>query len=175
MGVGYPWGALKQRLHAALYRRLRGWLKPFIVDVLNNDFRVYGDVNRVTIAPTARLVNALLNTVSGSIAIGEYTFCGHNVALITGTHDPALQGAARMLNVPLEGRDIDIGSGVWIGTNAIVLGPCRIGDHAVVAAGAVVTKDVPAHTIVAGVPARPIRTLDLPPGGAGQIGVQQHE
>jgi acetyltransferase-like isoleucine patch superfamily enzyme len=50
-----------------------------------------------------------------------------------------------------------IGSDVWIGCQAIVLNGCKIGDGAVVAAGAVVTKDVEPYTIVGGVPAKPIR------------------
>jgi len=56
--------------------------------------------------------------------------------------------------VPAEGRDVEIGPGAWIGTRAIVLGPCRVGADAVVAAGAVVTHDVPDGARVAGVPAR---------------------
>ena len=50
-----------------------------------------------------------------------------------------------------------VGNDVWIGRNAIVMGGVRIGDGAVVGAGAVVTKDVPPYAIVAGVPARIIR------------------
>ena len=54
---------------------------------------------------------------------------------------------------------VTIGSNVWIGRQAIVLPGVAIGDHAVVAAGAVVTRDVPARTLVAGNPARPVREL----------------
>lgn len=46
---------------------------------------------------------------------------------------------------------------MWIGTNAIILKGVAIGDGAIIAAGAVVTKDVPAHTLVAGVPAKVIK------------------
>lgn len=53
--------------------------------------------------------------------------------------------------------DIVIGSDVWIGYEAVILSGVRIGDGAIVAARAVVTKDVPPYTIVGGVPARPIR------------------
>jgi acetyltransferase-like isoleucine patch superfamily enzyme len=58
-----------------------------------------------------------------------------------------------------QGKDIRIGNGVWLGTNSVILGPCVIGDHAVIAAGAVVTADVPPETVVAGIPARPIKTI----------------
>ena len=54
---------------------------------------------------------------------------------------------------------IKIGKNVWIGSNATVLQGVSIGDGAVVAAGAVVTKDVPANTIVGGVPAKVIKSI----------------
>jgi len=50
----------------------------------------------------------------------------------------------------------EIGDGVFVGTGAKILGPVKIGDGAVIGAGSVVLKDVPAHTTVAGVPARVI-------------------
>ncbi len=55
-----------------------------------------------------------------------------------------------------ESRAVRIGNDVWLGANAVVLPGVTIGDGAIVGAGAVVTRDVPAHTVVAGVPARPI-------------------
>jgi serine O-acetyltransferase len=51
----------------------------------------------------------------------------------------------------------ELGDGVFVGTGAKILGPVKIGDGAVIGAGSVVLKDVPAHTTVAGVPARVIR------------------
>jgi len=47
--------------------------------------------------------------------------------------------------VPKTGRDVVIGRGAWVSSNALVLGPCRIGEHAVVAAASVVTADVARH------------------------------
>ena len=54
---------------------------------------------------------------------------------------------------------IHIGKNVWLGANVTVLGGVTIGDNVVIAAGAVVTRDVPANTVAAGVPARVVRTL----------------
>jgi len=56
-------------------------------------------------------------------------------------------------------KPITIGSDVWIGGNVTVIGGVHIGDNVVVGAGAVLTKDVPANTVVAGVPARVIKPL----------------
>jgi acetyltransferase-like isoleucine patch superfamily enzyme len=56
-----------------------------------------------------------------------------------------------------EYKEINIGDDVWIGTNAIIMDGVTIGNHAVVAAGAVVTKDVPEYAVVGGVPAKIIK------------------
>jgi acetyltransferase-like isoleucine patch superfamily enzyme len=116
--------------------------------------RVWGPGERLHVASTAVLNDALLNTISGSITVEDHAFFGHGVALLTGTHDVSRTGLERQLAVPSEGRDIVIGAGAWIASRAIVIGPCRIGANAVVAAGAVVSIDVPAGAIAAGVPAR---------------------
>jgi acetyltransferase-like isoleucine patch superfamily enzyme len=65
---------------------------------------------------------------------------------------------------PARSAPVHIGSEVWIGRNALILPGVQIGEGAVVAAGAIVSHDVPPRTLVAGVPARPIRELDMPPG-----------
>lgn len=90
----------------------------------------------------------------GSITIGDGSLIGHNVVLVTINHD---------LN-PKENRKnhyapIKIGSHVWIGSNATVLPGVTVGDWAVIAAGAVVTKDVPARTVVGGVPAKILKVV----------------
>ena len=90
----------------------------------------------------------------GSITIGDGSLIGHNVVLVTINHD---------LN-PKENRKnhyapIKIGSHVWIGSNATVLSGVTVGDWAVIAAGAVVTKDVPARTVVGGVPAKILKAV----------------
>lgn len=124
---------------------------------------VYGDRAKLHIHPTAEVNNALFNLSSGEITISEYAFFGHSVSVLTGTHDITRFDRERQVGVPKSGRDVVIGRGAWVSSNALVLGPCRIGEHAVVAAGAVVTGDVPAYTIVAGIPARAVRTIEARP------------
>jgi acetyltransferase-like isoleucine patch superfamily enzyme len=63
-------------------------------------------------------------------------------------------------------RGVRIGSDVWLGTHVVVLDGVRIGDGAVVAAGAVVARDVEPRTIVGGVPARVLRDREPSAGGA---------
>lgn len=91
----------------------------------------------------------------GGITIGDKTLIGHNVVLATLNHGFAPEDRATLYPAP-----IVIGNKVWIGAGAIVLQGVSIGDNAIVAAGAVVTKDVKENTVVGGVPARFIKTID---------------
>lgn len=129
---------------------------------------VYPDRRRVHLDPTAVLNNALLNTSSGDITIGRHAFFGHNVSLLTGTHDFSVFGAARQVAVPDSGRDIVIGEGVWLSSNVTVIGPCIIGEHAVVGVNSLVFDDVAPYTVVAGSPAVVRRTIPRPDGDGAQ-------
>jgi maltose O-acetyltransferase len=95
--------------------------------------------------------------LSATIAIGDRVRIGQQAMLITSTHDylsePGVRGG------PLIEREVVVGDGAWLGARCTILPGVTIGEGAVVAAGALVTKDVPSHTIVAGVPARPVREL----------------
>ena len=123
---------------------------------------VYGDPARLHISPTAVVNNALFNLSSGEITVGEYAFFGHNVSVLTGTHDWTTFGAERQVAVPESGRDVVIEEGVWVSSSAIVVAPCRIGAHAVVGVGSLVLRDVAPYTVVAGNPARVLRTIPRP-------------
>ncbi|HEX9059562.1 MAG TPA: acyltransferase [Clostridia bacterium] len=102
---------------------------------------------------------ATFNTNSGEIWIDEDTFAGHEVKILAGGHDYTKFGHERAVH-PTEGYDIRIGKGVWLGSFCIIVGPVTIGDYAVIGAGAVVTKNVPAYTVVAGNPARIIKSIE---------------
>lgn len=90
----------------------------------------------------------------GGIAIGDGALIGHNVALATINHDLNPKNGRRNHYAPIQ-----IGAHVWIGSNSTVLPGVSIGDWAVVAAGAVVTRDVPPLTVVGGVPARVLKII----------------
>lgn len=90
----------------------------------------------------------------GGVTIGDGCQIDHNVVFATLNHE--LPPERRKITYP---APIVLGRNVWIGSNATILQGVTIGDNAVVAAGAVVTKDVPANTVVGGVPARFIKTI----------------
>lgn len=90
----------------------------------------------------------------GGITIGDGSLIGHNVVLATINHDLDPEN-----NRKNHYASIQIGAYVWIGSNATVLPGVSIGDWAVVAAGAVVTKDVPPYTVVGGVPAKVLKIV----------------
>ena len=90
----------------------------------------------------------------GGITIGNGCLIGHHTVIATLNHEeqPERRG-------DLHPAHVVIGNRVWIGSNATILPGVRIGDGAIVAAGAVVTKDVLPNTVVGGVPARVIKQI----------------
>jgi virginiamycin A acetyltransferase len=104
------------------------------------------------------------NLLGGTITIGRYCQLGVDVALHATNHPISymstyinqnlFQGELQQLK---EENKIEIGHDVWVGHGVIVVGNVSIGNGAILAAGTVVTKDVAPYTIVAGIPAKPIR------------------
>ena len=99
---------------------------------------------------------------TGGITIGDGTLVGHGSTLTTLNHAVDPDRRADMMPAP-----IAIGRKVWLGASVTVVPGVTIGDGAIVGAGAVVTRDVPANAIVAGVPARLIRTTGFDASPAG--------
>ena len=90
----------------------------------------------------------------GGITLGDGCQIGHNVVFATLNHGLAPEDRHTTYPAP-----IILGRNVWVGSNSTILQGVTIGDNAVVAAGAVVTKDVPADAIVGGVPAKVIKYI----------------
>ena len=147
-----------------IYRAFYPIIRPLVMQILNEEIRVYGDRKRLRISPKTDMMNTLFSLSSGTIEIGDYCFTGHNVSIITGTHNYESLLYARMFDVPPNGRDIIIGKGVWIGSNATILGPCTIGDHSVIGAGSIVLPftDIKKGSVVVGNPAKAIRFINIP-------------
>ena len=90
----------------------------------------------------------------GGMTIGDGCQIGHNVVFATLNHGLSPEDRQNTYPAP-----IVLGRNVWVGSNATILQGVIIGDNAVIAAGAVVTKDVEPATIVSGVPAKVIRRI----------------
>ncbi len=98
-----------------------------------------------------------LNGIAG-LTIGDRVTIAHGAKIFTDSGpntSPLLQR-----DFPITSGAVSIGDDVWIGANAIVLPGVKIGNHCVVGAGSVVKEDVPDRTVVVGVPAKAIRTLE---------------
>lgn len=127
--------------------------------------------NNVRICSSAKILG------NGCLTIGDNTWIGHETLIIcsstviigsnvdiaprvfigTGTHEIDINTAG----IAGQGvsKDIEIADGCWLGAGSIILPGVKVGYKSVIAAGAVVTKDIDPYTMVGGVPARIIRTL----------------
>ena len=101
-----------------------------------------------------------VNVAAGHVYAGPHVFCAHGVRLLTTSHDYTKFGRERIEST-YTGRNCDIvlDEGVWVCDSAIIVGPCMIGAHAVIAAGAVVTGNVPPYALMRGNPA--VQTKDV--------------
>ena len=95
-------------------------------------------------------------SVHGPLRIGENVMMGPDVTILSQTHN------IERTDIPMGKQgmreaEVSIGNDVWIGMRSIIMPGVKIGDGAVIGAGAVVTKDVPDYAIVGGVPARIIK------------------
>ena len=92
----------------------------------------------------------------GGIEIGDGSLIGHNTTIATLNHD---FNPAKRAN--LHPSPVKIGKNVWIGSDCTILPGIEIGDGAVIGAGSVVTKNVPANSIAVGSPARVIKQIEI--------------
>ncbi|VDG19605.1 acetyltransferase [Lactobacillus ginsenosidimutans] [Lactiplantibacillus mudanjiangensis] len=90
----------------------------------------------------------------GGIYIGDRVLIGPNVTLVSVNHE---ENPASRRN--LHCASVHIGKGAWLGANVTVLPGVTIGENAIIGAGAIVTKDVPANMVVVGTPAKVIRGI----------------
>jgi acetyltransferase-like isoleucine patch superfamily enzyme len=124
---------------------------------------------RLSVGPGCHITGPLHVDLTAPVRIGARVYMGYDVMLITADHEIAnpVQRCGRRVY-----RAIHVEDGAWLGSRVVVLPGVRIGRGAVVGAGAVVTRDVAANTLVGGVPARFIRDLDR--GGAREAAGREH-
>lgn len=155
------------RLRTVLYRLAGFRIGP--KTLISGRLRLWGSAN---VSANWRVGNScFINApctidLNAPVTFGDRVVIGFGVTIITGSHqmnDPACRAGA------LVARPVTIEDGAWIAANAILLPGVTIGIGAVVGAGSVVTRDVAPHTLVAGNPARFVRTL-TPPASAAAAG-----
>ncbi len=113
-------------------------------------------VGDVTIGDHSRI--GIHCTVIGPVCIGSHVNLAQGITVTALNHNFG-DAKKRIDEQGIATKPVIIEDDVWIGANAVILPGVTIGRHAVVAAGAVVTKDVPCNTIVAGVPAKTINKI----------------
>jgi acetyltransferase-like isoleucine patch superfamily enzyme len=100
----------------------------------------------------------LHNTVIGPVTIGSHVNLAQGITITALNHNFG-DKSQRIDDQGISTDPVIVGDDIWIGANAVILPGVNIGHHSVVAAGAVVTKDVPPHSLVAGVPAKIIKEI----------------
>jgi maltose O-acetyltransferase len=120
-----------------------------------------GDVcAQLTIGSYTIITGPIHADLGAPVVIGDRVRIGHNVSLLTISHEIGEEWLRSGSNTA---APIEIGDGVWLASHVTVLGGVKIGAGSIVAAGAMVTRDVPPNTLVAGIPARVQKNLPTRP------------
>ena len=145
--------------HAVIHRSVRmdtpPYRKFFLGDysVVESFACINNAVGDVMIGDHTRI--GLHNTIIGPVTIGNHVNLAQGITVTALNHN--FSDTEKRIGVNT--TPVVIGDDIWIGANAVILPGATIGSHSVVAAGSVVTKDVPPHSLVAGVPAKIIRQI----------------
>lgn len=143
-----------------IFRKMRACIGHFVFDECGCNLNIeagasFGTGRGIKIGSYSCL--GVRCSVHSPLEIGDHVLMGPDVLILTTNH------IISSTDIPIgeqgmsKPEKVVIGNDVWIGTRAIILPGVNVGDGAVIAAGAVVTKDVPAYTVVGGVPARVIK------------------
>lgn len=144
-------------------KKIRRLLCNYIFDATGKDINIekgvfFGKGKGVKIGDMSGI--GLNAKVQGPLTIGKYVMMGPEVIIYTKNHNISSLEQPMIRQGETEPKEVIIEDDVWIGARVIILPGVRIGKGAVVAAGAVVTKNVEPYSIVAGVPAKIIRYRD---------------
>ena len=148
--------------HAVIHRSVRmdtpPYRKFFLGDysVVESFACINNAVGDVIIGDHTRI--GLHNTIIGPVTIGNHVNLAQGITVTALNHNFS-DAEKRIDEQGVNTTPVVIGDDIWIGANAVILPGVTIGSHSVVAAGSVVTKDVPPHSLVAGVPAKIIRQI----------------
>ena len=155
---------IKRGKGSVIYRSVRKDIVPFNIFVLGSksvieDYSVINNaVGNLVIGCNTRV--GIGNTIIGPVTISDNVNIGQNVTISGLNHnyeDPnktiSEQGVSTM--------PIKIENNVWIGANSVVLPGVQIGNHSVIGAGSIITKDIPPYSVAVGNPARIVKRYDM--------------
>lgn len=148
--------------HSVIHRSARMDTPPYRIfslgdySVIESFVCINNAVGDVMIGNHTRI--GLHNTIIGPVEIGSHVNLAQGITVTALNHNFD-DTQKRIDEQGVSTIPVTIEDDVWIGANAVILPGVTIGNHCVVAAGAVVTKDVPPHSLVAGVPAKVIKNI----------------
>ncbi len=140
------------RMDTPPYRKF--WLGDY--SVVESFACINNAVGDVIIGDHTRI--GLHNTIIGPVTIGSHVNLAQGITITALNHNFD-DSEKRIDQQGISTKEVVLEDDIWVGANAVILPGVTIGKHAVVAAGAIVTKDVPPHSLVAGVPAKVIRQI----------------
>lgn len=140
------------RMDTPPYRKF--WLGDY--SVVESFACINNAVGDVIIGDHTRI--GLHNTIIGPVTIGSHVNLAQGITITALNHNFD-DSEKRIDQQGISTKEVVLEDDIWVGANAVILPGVTIGKHAVVAAGAIVTKDVPPHSLVAGVPAKVIRRI----------------
>lgn len=113
--------------------------------------------SRLTIGSHVRITARCRITCAGTVIIGDDTLFAPDVFITDHNHgmDPEAEGGYSPQDITV--NNVTIGKGVWLGQRVCILPGVTVGDHSIVGANSVVTRDIPPYTIAVGAPARVIK------------------
>ena len=140
------------RMDTPPYRKF--WLGDY--SVVESFACINNAVGDVIIGDHTRI--GLHNTIIGPVTIGSHVNLAQGITITALNHNFD-DSEKRIDQQGISTKEVVLEDDIWVGANAVILPGVTIGKHAVVAAGAIVTKDVPPHSLVAGVPAKVIKQI----------------
>ena len=148
--------------HSVIHRSARTDTPPYRIfslgdySVVESFACINNAVGDVVIGDHTRI--GLHNTIIGPVEIGNHVNLAQGITVTALNHNFS-DTNKRIDEQGVSTNPVTIEDDVWVGANAVILPGVTIGEHCVIAAGAVVTKDVPPHSLVAGVPAKVIKQI----------------
>lgn len=155
---------IKKGKGAVIYSNVRKDIVPFNYFSLGNHSVIesYSTINNmvgeIVIGSNSRI--GLGNTLIGPVKIGNYVNLAQNI-VVSGLNHNYQNPKTTIISQGVKTAIITIEDDVWIGANSVLLSGITIGKHSVIAAGTIVTQDIPAYSIVAGNPGKIIKQYDF--------------